>query len=344
MVMDRKLTTEERGYLIRRHREEKSRKVCDRIKAVLLHDRGYSYSEIGRILLLDDETVRQHVLAYFKESKLKGESGGSSSYLTAVQSEELKRHIEQKTYLYVKDICAWVKRRFGIGYSVSGMTYWLKSQGYRYKKPQPVPGKVNKASQEAFKLAYEQLKASAGTTEPIYFVDSVHPQHQTKLHYGWIKRGVRKRIATTGKQRRLNFMGGLCLSGHKIVIRPSDKIDAQSIQKFLKTLRSKSKTLAPLHVIWDNAGYHRSRAVQDYAKQCNITLHYLPPYSPNLNPIERLWKIMHEEVSYNRYYEKFTEFIEATTGFFKKIARRKKLLRSRINDNFQIVDEPNFEF
>ncbi len=64
--MIRKLTTEERRLLTHRHRRERNRKVCDRIKAVLMHDDGYSYAEIARVLLIDDETVRRHIMDYFK--------------------------------------------------------------------------------------------------------------------------------------------------------------------------------------------------------------------------------------------------------------------------------------
>ncbi|MIL26989.1 IS630 family transposase, partial [Salmonella enterica] len=49
-----------------------------------------------------------------------------------------------------------------------------------------------------------------------------------------------------------------------------------------------------IHVILDGAGYHRSQLVKDWAEVVNIRLHYLPPYSPNLNPIERMWKLMNE--------------------------------------------------
>jgi len=342
--MIRKLTTEERRLLIHRHRRERNRKVCDRIKAVLMYDDGYSYSEIARVLLIDDETVRRHLMDYFKKNKLKGESGGSDSQLTRTQAKELQAHLHEKTYSYVKDICAYVLDQYGVKYSQSGMTNWLKRNGFRYKKPQPVPGKVDPEKQQQFAVYYEHLKSQATDKTPIYFVDSVHPQHQTKLSYGWIKRGFRKNIATTGKQKRLNFMGGLCLSGYKLIIQKSEKVDAQSIKRFLSKMRSKNKGAHEIHVVWDNAGYHRSKDVQAYAVSLNIKLHYLPPYSPNLNPIERLWKLMHEYVSYNRYYEKFADFMEETLSFFRNIGRKKRLLRARISDKFQIVGKPNFAF
>lgn len=67
----------------------------------------------------------------------------------------------------------------------------------------------------------------------------------------------------------------------------------------------------------------------------NIVLHYLPPDSPNLNPIGRLWKIMHEQVTYNRYYQKAGDFTEGIQYFFNNIEQYKSIIQSRINDNFQ---------
>ena len=137
-------------------------------------------------------------------------------------------------------------------------------------------------------------------------------------------------------------MGGICLSNHKVVYKDAEKIEGDSIILFLKRLRSTNKDAGKIHVIWDNAGYHRSHRVKEHAKILSIELHYLPPYSPNLNPIERLWKIMHEAVSYNTYYATYSEFTEATRKFFRNIGRRKKILRSRITDNFHTIHSPVF--
>ncbi|NKC10859.1 MAG: hypothetical protein GKR94_01210 [Gammaproteobacteria bacterium] len=73
------LTPSERDKLIKSHRKERDGRIRDRIKAVLAFDEGYSYSEISRILLLDDETIRRHVDDYFSKAKLKPENGGSKS-------------------------------------------------------------------------------------------------------------------------------------------------------------------------------------------------------------------------------------------------------------------------
>lgn len=340
--MERKLSSKERTHLITAHRNERNGKVRDRIKAVLAYDDGYSYSEIAKILLLDDETIRRHIRDYFDKNKLAPENGGSESYLNEAETQRLKAHLEEITYLYVKDICSYAKETFDKDYSISGMTKWLKANGFSYKKPHAVPAKADKEAQKSFINFYKKLKSKAGENEPIYFIDSVHPQHQTHLAYGWILKGERKEMPTTGRQKRLNFMGGICLNGHRIEYQQAEKIDADSIALFLSKIRKANPGKCKIHVILDNAGYHRSDEIKVFAKGLAIQLHYLPPYSPNLNPIERLWKIMHEQVTYNKYYEKFSDFSQATLNFFKTIGRKKTILRSRISDNFQILDSTMF--
>jgi len=340
--MEKILNSKEREKLITRHRKERDGRVRDRIKAVLAYDDGYSYSEIARILLLDDETIRRHIDDYLKEEKVFTANGGSNSKLSDLETQKIISHLEEVTYLHVKDICQYVKRTYKKTYSISGMTKWLHENGFSYKKPHAVPAKADKLQQKKFISFYKKLKAKAGKKEPIYFADSVHPQHQTQLAYGWILKGKRKEMPTTGRQKRLNFIGGICLEGHRIVYEQADKVDADSIAGFLCALRRLNAGKYKIHVIWDNAGYHRDKGIQEFAKNLGIELHYLPPYSPNLNPIERLWKIMHERVTYNKYYETFSDFTDATLNFFKTIGRNKSILRSRITDNFQILHSPLF--
>jgi transposase len=340
--MKRKLTVTERLDLQRRHKRERDGRVRDRIKAVLAYDDGYSYSEIARILLLDDETIRRHLDHYYKDKKLTPENGGSDGKLTDGETQALTEHLQEVTYLYVKDICDYVKNIYKKKYSISGMTKWLHAHAFCYKKPHAVPAKADKVKQKKFIQYYNRLKKKAGNKEPIYFADSVHPQHQTQLSYGWILKGVRKEIATTAYQKRLNFIGGICLSGHRFIYQQADTVNANSICDFLWKLRKANPGNFKVHVIWDNARYHRNSEVTEFAKALGIKLHYLPPYSPNLNPIERVWKLMHESVRYNQYYGQFSEFATATLEFFKGIGRKKCLLRNRITDNFQILHSPLF--
>lgn len=338
--MERKLTTQERIDLQKRHKSERDKRVCDRIKAVLAYDDGYSYSEISRLLLLDDETVRRHIKQYFLSHKLAPENGGSSSYLSQIESEALKAHLSEELYLYVKDICAYVERTFNKVYTVSGMTKWLHANHFRYKKPHGVPAKADKEKQAEFVEYYESLKSSLSADEAILFADCSHPQHQTRLAYGWIPKGVRKSTSMTACQKRVNLIGAINLNGYQIEYRKVDWVNAETLRDFLQQLIDANPDKSTIHLIWDNASYHKSKDIHDFVKGTKIKLHFLPPYSPNLNPIERLWKIMHEQVTYNRYYRKFNDFTEAILNFFKNIPEKLEIISSRINDNFQMIAVP----
>lgn len=333
--MGRTLTAQERIDLLKRHKQERDGRIRDRIKAVLAFDDGYTYSEISRILLLDDETIRRHITTYFTKHKLRPENGGSIGYLNETQTADLTAHLQETTYLYVKNICAYVNEKYGQTYSVSGMTKWLQEHGFRYKKPHGVPAKADEQKQAAFIEYYESLKSSLTDDDVIYFVDSSHPQHQTRLAHGWIKKGVRKSERMTACQKRVNMIGAINLNGHHVESRQVDWVNAESIQAFLTQLMLANPFVKNIHLIWDNAGYHKSKDIQSFVCKTNITLHYLPPYSPNLNPIERLWKIMHEQVTYNRYYPKLADFTEEILGFFRNIDQYKSIIQSRITDNFQ---------
>jgi hypothetical protein len=113
------------------------------------------------------------------------------------QSELLKAHLSEKTYLYVQS-------EFDLKYTQSGMTKWLKMNGFRYKKPHGVPAKADKAKQEAFIEYDDKLKCNLPKDDLIYFLDASHPQYETKLAYVWIAKEVRKLEKMTAYQRRVN--------------------------------------------------------------------------------------------------------------------------------------------
>lgn len=332
------LSTEERERLRRRHRSEKDGRTRDRIKAVLLSDKGWSFKAIAEALLLDEETVSDHVEAYVKEKKLSIATGGSESKLNKAQSEELIRHIEKTTYLKVSSICAYVKEAYGICYTVSGMRSWLQNHKFSYKKPAGTPLKADIKKQEAFIESYEALKKRTPEEEPILFGDGVHPTMATKITYGWIRRGSRKLIPTVVSRTRLNLMGSLNLETMGVTISSYETLDSASMEQYFDELKLSYPKAPKIHLIVDRGPYNTSFSTKEAALKRGIILHHLPPYSPNLNPIERLWKIMNESVRNNRFFESAKQFRLEIMDFFEitwpKIAHS---MVDRINDNFQIL-------
>lgn len=330
------LSIQERQELREAHRREKDRRAGDRMKAVLLSDMGWTFKEIAEALFLDEETISHHVDDYIRDKKLRIQTGGSQGKLSKDQVAELSHHLEETTYVKVQEICVYVEVTYGVIYTVSGMTFWLKSHGFSYKKPKGTPAKADSAKQEAFIKVYEELLKTAPEDEPILFGDGVHPTMATKITYGWIKKGTDKLIATTASRTRMNLMGVLNLETMSVLVSDYETLDSDAMVTYLAKIRKAHPTAQKIHLILDQGPYNTSHKTKEAAREQGIILHHLPPYSPNLNPIERLWKVMNEYVRNNVFFKNAQEFKQAILDFFQLtwplIATS---MTDRINDNFQ---------
>src|SRR5437868_6219839 len=344
------LSNSERNRLILQHKRERDKRICDRIKAVLLYDKGWTLMQIAEALLLSDDAIRQHIKEYRESQKLIPESGGSVEKLTPEQSKKLVHHLQTYTYLYIKDIVAYVNVVYKISYSVAGMRSWLKRNEFSYKKPSLVPGKANEAQQKEWIAEYDKLKAGLSPEETICFMDGVHPTHNTQLAYGWIKKGFRKEICANSGRSRLNISGALDLISKKLHIQEDKVLNAESTIAFLKKIEEAYPTKTKIHLFSDNARYYKNKIVDKHLETSKIRLHFLPPYSPNLNPIERVWKWMKERVMYNTYYEYFDDFKTAVIGFLEGISNLDpdcllgQAFASRVRDKFRPIGAPISDF
>jgi transposase len=340
------LSDDERAQLRAQHKLERDGRIRDRIKAVLLFDKGWSVAAIAEALLLSEDAIRTHVTEYKESKKLKPENGGSVQKLSSEHSDQLVKHLQSHTYLYVKDIIAYVQSTWSVTYSVPGMRNWLQRYGFSYKKPALVPGKANEQQQREWLAQYEKLKQDLPADETICFMDGVHPTHNVQPAYGWIKKGVRKEIPANTGRARVNLSGVVDVITHKVLVQEDDMLNAEATISFLRKLEDAYPTKSKIHLFCDNARYYRNKSVTEHLKTSRIRLHFLPPYSPNLNPIERLWKWMKECVLYNTYYEDFEDFKSAIFGFFATLSTLDaesvlgQTFRSRVRDRFRLIGAP----
>jgi len=344
------LTDEEKVQLKIQHKKERDGRIRDRIKAVLLYDAGWSSTQIAKVLLLSDQAILDHIKDYRSSQKLKPESGGSKEKLSKIQSELLETYLQNFTFLYVKDIIAYVRVTFDVSYTVPGMTNWLKRHHFSYKKPAIIPGKADKEAQAAWIVAYDKLRKKLPADESIFFIDGVHPTHNVQPTFGWIKKGVRKELPSNTGRARVNLSGAIDVMTHTILIQEDRTLNAQSTIRFFQKIEKANESKRLIHVFCDNAPYYRNKAVRAYLETSKIKLHFLPPYSPNLNPTERLWKWMKERILYNSYYEYFEEFKAAIFGFFAALSSASadsilgKSLRRRVRDRFRPIQGPIANF
>jgi transposase len=222
------------------------------------------------------------------------------------------------------------------------MTCWLHQQGFSYKKPSVVPGKADRNAQQQWINDYEKLKQTLQPGETICFLDGVHPTHNTKPSYGWIRKGMVKSIRTNTGRRRLNLSGALDIFSKTVVIQEDITLDTSTTVAFLKRLESAYPEAKKIYLFCDNARYYKNKVVQACLSTSKLEMRFLPPYSPNLNPIERLWKFMNEAVLYNKYYETYSAFRDAVLGFLEGLNETTKetriALERRLTDRFRVVE------
>ena len=342
--MNVKLSQEEKNKIKKLHRSCKQRRYADKLKAILLLDAGFSCVEVGQILLLDDDTIRKYRNIYLSQGTeflLSDNNKGTTSFLTSEQLETLEKHLTTNVYTDSKGVVVWICNEFGIRYSCSGINALLNRLGFVYKKPVLTPCKANAQKQEEFVKQYKELKENLTEQDQIYFMDGVHPQHNTIASYGWIKKGQTKHLKTNNGRQRTNINGALNLQTKELLYVEDERINSQTMIALLLLILKKQKE-GKIYIILDNARYYHANIVKEFLKEHpRIILRFLPPYSPNLNIIERLWKILKKNVVYNKFYLKFEDFRKQVIDFLDNKIWKQQEYENILTDNFQII-KPDF--
>lgn len=335
------LTVEQEQSLRAAHKSLKDKRQAYRINVIILWDQSFTYEEISNVLMLSEETIRNYVNRYEEGGiarLLSDEHKGSEPKLDDNQLRILDEHLQEHTYLTVVPILLFVKNEFKVTYTASGITDLLHRMGFTHKKSKTVPAKANQELQEQFLECLENTRKIKGKNDPILYMDGVHPQHNTVLAYGWIKKGEDNVVKSNTGRQRININGALDSETKEVIVREDKSINAQSTIKLLETVEAAYPLAVIIYVICDNAMYYRSKLVKEFLKGSKVRLVFLPPYSPNLNLIERLWKFMKEKVLHNQYYEKYDEFRDAVGRFFGNIDEFSDELETLLTNEFNLLD------
>ena len=152
------------------------------------------------------------------------------------------------------------------------------------------------------------------------------------------KKGENKAIKVTAARTRVNIFGAIELNSLKLTSETYPSINSESLCNFLEKLK-KDYPKKKIHLILDKGSYNTSKKTLGKAKKLKIKIHHLPAYSPNLNPIERVWKVMNEKVRNNVFFESATKFKNALNTFFSSTwDELKHDMYTRINDSFKAIN------
>lgn len=315
-----------------------------------------AYMKLSVLVMLDEGFGQEAVavalgigLGTVNKCKKKYDSDGLDGFLdrhyvpyqgklSDEQLAMLDSEVEQGLYSNCAQVVVWLEERFGITYTQSAVRAILNKLGFVYKKTMSIPGKADVAEQERFLKELEPFLEEIDTdTEVVFFVDAVHPQHNTRSDYVWAKRGQDKEVPTNCGRNRLNINGAM--NAHRpeeVVTVEAEKINVESTQELFEKLQQRYKDKKKIYVFADNARYYYNESLREWLTQNpKIQLIHLPTYSPNLNLIERLWKFLRKKIINLHYYETFDEFKKAIHVFFANLKQYKEELRTLMRPNFQ---------
>ncbi|OGI01886.1 MAG: hypothetical protein A2Y25_07995 [Candidatus Melainabacteria bacterium GWF2_37_15] len=133
-------------------------------------------------------------------------------------------------------------------------------------------------------------------------MDETRIELDPKTSHDWMPTNTRKLIKTNHSGQTDYVIGGVSPKTGDSVFLQTDKVDSQTVSKFIQDLSENYLDYDNI-LILDNASYHVAQGKEDFPIPKNINLLYLPTYSPDLNPIERLWKYFKEKFINNRFFE-----------------------------------------
>jgi len=155
-------------------------------------------------------------------------------------------------------------------------------------------------------------------TIQLWAEDEVHFQRHSTVTRMWSLKGQQPRVISASTRQKVNYFGALNLKTGRLLTQKSPTFNADTFENFLHYLLR--RTRGQLLLILDNARWHRAQDLKPFfnKNQNRLVRVFLPPYSPELNPIERVWRITRRQVTHNRYFESVEDLEMALSSLFFK--------------------------
>jgi transposase len=309
-------------------------RLVRRIHALLWLGDGKSVGEIAQTLDLGDQTVRDWIEAFILNgvgSLFYRSPSGRPPKLTASQRQQLKELVAAGPEAAGYTSACWtsamigdlIKLRFKVDYNPRYVCHLLWNLGFSFQKAKFTADHLNEHEailwlEETWPLILKQAQEKQAI---ILFGDEASFAQWGSLSYTWSPRGVQPTVKTSGIRRAYRVFGLLDPFGGKLYQRGLEgKFNSDTYSDFLSWVLS--ITEGQIILIQDNAPYHTSGRLHDFYTEHadRLTVYQLPPYSPDLNPIEHLWKKVKKEATHLRYFPLFVDLVAKVDETLVKLA------------------------
>lgn len=294
-------------------------RTARRAHAILLNSSGYSSTQIAKLLFCNRSTASKWLKDYEEyglESLFEGHRSGRPNGLTNEQKMLLGDIIDSGPVSYGYPGCVWSGKmlskvifdEFGLLFTERHTTRIIKEIGFSIQCP-----KRNLINSDPIKKAkwvrftYPRLKAKAKNEGGVVlFEDEASFRQDSTLIRTWSRVGNQPLIDTNGARKSIKIFGAVDLHSARFLCKESnnDIFNRDSYLDFLYHLANHSQK-KKIFLICDNASYHHDEDVVYFFKECAkwIEPYFLPPYSPELNPIECVWKYFRKTGIHNNYFQ-----------------------------------------
>jgi transposase len=217
----------------------------------------------------------------------------------------------------LRRLVGWVRERFRLRCCRETIRAALHRLKLSWKKAKKLLGRADPERRQAF---IEQLQSVLDGAQHdrhlLVYLDEAHIHQDADLGYGWAKRGERFWVASTspGLSARVSFYGLYLYNEGQVRLWPCPRANGKHTIDVLRRLRAEFPDEA-LIVLWDGAPYHRAQAVREAARALDITLMPLPGYSPDLMPVEALWRWLREDVTYHHCHASADDLTRRAADF-----------------------------
>ena len=239
--------------------------------------------------------------------------------------------------------------KFGVKYNPRYLCSLLKEMGLSFQKAKFISDKIGTKEHEEARRKWKEetwpliLKTAKEKDAAIVFVDEVSFAWWGSLARTWAPMGKQPVVKTTGRRKGLKIFGAIEFQSGKFVnMETPEKFNGETYLQFHEHLLSHYKQ--PVILIEDGAPYHRSRLVKEYRenqeRKGRLFVFRLPSFSPDFNPIEKLWKNTKRDATHLRYFKTFEQLREAVLRVFEKyMEQASKVIRvmKKLKDEAELL-------
>ncbi len=335
--------------------KEKDVRSILRVKALIAYYNGMSSPVIAQCYEINEKTLRNWIERFENEVTLDDlPRSGRPSKLPKEKQEELREMIaEQNQRVWVaRHVYVWLTITLKVFYSVRYLPELLRKLGLSFHKA--VHTLIQRDNEKRKKWIRETILALYADKIKqgwrIFYQDEVGFQTESTLAYSWGLKGKKNEVENYGRHGRVNLIGAFELgTGVFYGVLTQFRVNAMRFRRFLCHLKYEMQT-DKIMLICDNASFHKAKWLTEwiFTQKAWLRLEFLPAYSPDFNPIERLWRWLKSEYTHNRCWKSLADLKTYLEEVMEKIQLKPTELTSvmhqeihRLNSVFEFYETPS---